>query len=752
MPSFGPRKARTVCVGEAPGVQETIYGRPFIGNSGRLLKEVLRHSGIKNDETFYTNVVLCRPERNSDPSKEAIAACSQRLHNEITGRQPETIVALGNFAAKALLRTSDGIMRLRVGPPKTHEAFPNVQIIPTIHPAAALRAADYFPFIVTDVGKVAYGPRGWSPPEYAVADTGNAAGYIERLVGRDPFTIDIEVAVEKDLSFEHPAKYRLLCVGIADNVGSTVVFPGEILDNLTHRTAIGALLSQARIICHNGKFDIPGIRQFAPGARLWFDTLLAHYCLDERRGIHGLKFISREYLAAPDYAAEIKKYIQRGHGFDNIPSDVLFRYNAYDVALTYQLYRIFRRRLANTGLSVLHEFLVEASNALMQVETEGVMVDVDYLESLDRNFSARLDTQDAQLQQWVANPRSPKQITEALKSFGVTTTSTDVPHLQAIVKSIDKYLSMEASGEARERAIQVKDFITALLTYRKDQKLFGTYIRGVQKRLHKGRIHASYLIHGTTTGRLSCRNPNVQNIPRGSEIRKLFVAANENCFVQADFKQGELRVIATLSGDQYLTSVFAEGRDLLNEIAARFYGPNFTKEQRVKAKNICYGSMYGMEALKLTTYANVSVQEARVFQRELFNLMPSVRLWQETTRSHVLAGNDLVTAFGRRRRYMLITDENRKDIEKECLAFVPQSTLSDICLASLIRLVDLGFSPRLTVHDSILCESRLDRLDETTGALNVILPRIAAERFSNRVPFPVELQIGRSWGEVTEAT
>lgn len=759
VPSSGPEYAPVVCVGEAPGLQESIYGRPFVGKSGKLLKAVLNHAGVQTEKVFYTNTVLCRPPDNSDPPKEAIQACSQRLRDEITGRQPSTIIALGNFASKTLLGTSTGIMQLRVGPPKESPSFPNAQIIPTIHPAAALRASDYFPFIVTDVGKIAYAKREWEPPEYVVATPEDAYKRITELSRRDPLTVDIEVDVEKDLSYEHPSKYRLLCVGVAGEVDPPIVFPRDVLEIDNLRMALGECLSGARIIAHNGKFDIPGLAQLVRGTpnegklRLWFDTMLAHYCLDERGGIHGLKFLAREYLGAPDYSADIKKWIRYGAGFGDIPPDILHRYNAYDVALTRQLFRIFERRLADTGLRELHDFLVEASNALMQVETEGVMVNGGYLEALDRDFSARLAAQDASLQQWVANPRSPKQIMAALKSLGIETASTDVSHLRAIRKEIDKYLELDIDPEVLASAHSTANFIDALLEYRKDQKLHGTYVEGVRKRLHEGRVFSSYLLHGTTTGRLSCRNPNVQNIPRGSAIRKLFIASPGNVFVQADFKQGELRVIAALSGDEYLISVFAEGRDLLSEIAARFYGPHFTKEQRVKAKNITYGSMYAGGAHKLSEYTNGSPKEVNEFQRELWNLMPKVRQWQLNTQAHVLAGNDLATAFGRRRRYMLITDENRKDIEKECLAYVPQSTLSDICLSSLLHIVESPntcdwIKPRITVHDSILVECNESMVEATKGVLSSVLPMVAQQRFTDRIPFPVDLQTGRSWGEL----
>ena len=491
VPSYGPVTAPVVCVGEAPGLQESIYGRPFVGKSGKLLKAVLSHAGVQTENVFYTNTVLCRPPDNSDPPKEAIQACSRRLHNEIAGRQPSTIIALGNFAAKTLLQTSTGIMQLRVGPPKTSPNFPSARIIPTIHPAAALRASDYFPFIVTDLGKIAYNGQEWEPPEYVVATPDDAIQRINELARCNTITVDIEVDVEKDLSYEHPSKYRLLCVGAAGELGTPVVFPREVLERRDYRIALGEALAQSRIIAHNGKFDIPGLRQLLEGSprtgrrlTLWFDTMLAHYCMDERGGIHGLKFLAREILGAPDYSADIKKWIRFGAGFGEIPPDILHRYNAYDVALTRDLYRIFERRLNDTGLRELHDFLVYASNALMQVETDGVAVDLEYLETLDRDFSASLAAQDAQLQQWVANPRSPKQIIAALANLGVTTASSDVSHLRSIRKEIDEYMGLDIDSEVLASAKSVANFIDALLAYRKDQKLHGTYVGGIRKRLH----------------------------------------------------------------------------------------------------------------------------------------------------------------------------------------------------------------------------------------------------------------------------
>jgi uracil-DNA glycosylase family 4 len=741
VPTTGPPDAKIAAIGEGPGLQEVVYKRPFVGNSGKLLKSVLKHAGIDPErDVWYSNTVLCRPPDNETPTRDAIRCCSGRLEIEMHERAPQKVLALGGTAAKALLNTQTGIMALRPGPPRPLAAY-NCEIIPTVHPAACLRSGDYFPFLVTDIGKINFEPSSWTLPRYLVPYSERTALFAIRWLSKfNELSVDIEVAVEKDLAFEHPSKYSILCIGIAPSESAAIVLPSSVLWFQTVIQALRGLLKKSKIIAQNGKFDIPGLSRIG-NFELWFDTMLAHYCLDERGGIHGLKVMSREYLGAPDYAARIKQYTKGNGDFSNIPRDLLHEYNAYDATLTFGLYRIFERQLHHSSLSSLHAFLVQASNALIQVETEGVLVNEDYLRELDRDYQDRLSAQESALQKWVQNPRSPLQIRSALAQLGIETASTDVSHLQAILQSMGQY-------EGSTEAAAVSEFVSAILKYRKDQKTFGTYIKGITKRLYNGRVYPTYLLHGTTTGRLSCRNPNLQNIPRGSAIRRLFIASPENSLVQADYKQGELRVIACLSREQFLADIFNEKRDLLSEIARRFYGPNFTKEQRVRAKNLAYGSCYGAEPLRLTAYEGVTLQEAAKFQYEFFEFMPNVRRWQVDTREQVLKGNDLITAFGRHRRYTLITRENKKDILNECLAFVPQSTLSDICLSSLIRLVHEGFHPRITVHDSIVVECHNSQVAHTSEALSQILPQVAKETFDDYVPFPVDVKAGRSWGDL----
>jgi len=364
VPSTGPTGAELAFVGIAPGFQETFTGEPFTGPSGRLLDEILKRYNIAREEVFLTNVVWCHPDRNVDPPKEAIEACRPRLTEEI--QNSKTIVALGGIASKAILGTNEGILKTRVGPPKHSERFPNAKVIPTVHPAAALRSSDYFPFIVTDLAKIRQGPKVWTEPTYNVPENDQEAiQWIEKLTDYEPLSIDIEVAVEKDIAYERPEKYQILCVGIGYSSQEAVVFPGAILEDEAVKQAFANLLGSTKLIAQNGKFDIPALRaQFGP-CKLWFDTMLSHYALDERGGIHGLKAMAREYLEAPNYSLEIKQYTGRGHDFGSIPSDILYKYNAYDCVITYALYELFAPRLVDEGLLTLHDFFLPAPNSDM---------------------------------------------------------------------------------------------------------------------------------------------------------------------------------------------------------------------------------------------------------------------------------------------------------------------------------------------------------------------------------------------------
>lgn len=752
----GPTDAKTVIVGEAPGRDECKTGKPFTGPSGRLLDRVLTHHGLDRDSIRFTNVVACHPrfvsgQKPTAPPKEVVSACQPRLQSELRDR--ESIICLGNTAKEAILETREPITRVRQGPPRTSPNYPNSSIIATIHPAACLRSSDNFPSLVRDLGKLksAKAYINWEPPIYKVYDdVPSASAVVDELLNshRGYVTLDIEVGVEKDTSFTHPDS--LLCVGIgfAPNraivIGENALHSQEVLDKLGH------LLSAKEVICQNGKFDIQVLMRLAIVTRpnLWADTMLASYCLDERPGHHSLEGLSSEILGAPAWKAELKPHLGKGKkkNYANVPRPILYRYNAYDTACTYNLWHEhFEKDLEKKGLRSLHDFLVEASNELIYLELEGVAIDEKYLEVIDDEYINLLGILEEGLKGWVDNPRSSQQVLGAAKGMRLPVkSSVDAPTLRAILD--------------RDINVEQREFITKVLEYRREQKLHGTYIKGTRNRLLDGRLYPTFLLHGTVTGRLSCRNPNLQNIPRGSTIKKLFIPQAGNILLQADYKQAEWRAIACLAQDSYLQGALGDpNRDIHGEVARQFFGPNFTKDQRVMAKTFVFGVAYGRGAEAISKAFKVSVYEAERFIKEFFDMVPDVVQWRKDVHEMLFkGGQSLQTPFGRRRRFWLVTRENKHDIEKEALAFLPQSIASDLTLSSLVRMrrtFGTGASApkiRITVHDSILVEAPKEHKEDVAQEMKFIMENTAADVFSDYVRFPVDIEAGNSWGNLKE--
>ena len=746
VPSDGPEHADVILVGEAPGLNETRTGKPFTGKSGQLLNMLLQHSGLEREEVFITNVCLCRPRSNANPPKQAIRSCKDRLDSEIVDREPKTIVSLGNFASRAILGTSTGITKLRVGPPKDSYRFPGVRVVATYHPAASLYNQAVFPDIVTDFGKikgVGNVSANWVQPNFKVFDDpSEACAALNELLHRDDLdrvAIDIEVGIEKDISFAHPDRYRLLCVGLSYSNETAIVIGERACDSEDVLDVLGRILEVKKLVAQNGKFDLQGLWKIGHG-RLFFDTMLAHYALDERRGIHSLGQMGIEYLGAPSWKDEIDRYLGPSKNYADIPRESLYKYNAYDVVVTFRLMTLFEKQLEEAKLTGVHDFLVRSSDTLMHMERNGIQVDLDYLIDLEDEYKIRLAALERELLEWVDNPRSPKQVKEALQALGVRTDTTNVE----VLTSLQERSSFHSDSS-------LHDFVSYMLTYRKEHKLYGTYIKGTRTRVYNGRIYPSFLLHGTVTGRLSSRNPNIQNVPRGSIIRRLYVSGPGKIFVQADFKQAELRVVCGLSQDTYLHDVFADvTRDIHGEVATRFYGPNWTKEQRVRAKAIVFGIIYGREAYSLAAEYHMSGNEAQNYINQFFRLIPNVVEWIDNLEKQVLEGHDLVSPFGRHRRFWLITNMNRKSILKEARAFLPQSTASDLTLESANRLAEQGYSEylRFPVHDSLVLEVPEDEVQEVIQATRNTMEEVGHELFDGYVEFPVDVSTGTNWGDL----
>jgi DNA polymerase-1 len=479
--------------------------------------------------------------------------------------------------------------------------------------------------------------------------------------------------------------------------------------------------------------------------------MLAHYCLDERPGNHGLKYLAVELLGAPEYDRELSQYLGPGKNYADIPRPVLYRYNAYDVDCTWDLHEIFIQELERTCLRRLHDFLCAASDELMFLELNGIKFDLKHNEVLTESYVKVLGKMEEALDALVSkdydkkggiNPRSPKQLKEFFSDNHLRVPDTTANTLAQLLTTLDPESPLGA-------------FVRQLLEHRRGAKRYGTYVKGLRKRVYKGRIFTTYLLHGSTSGRLASRNPNLQNIVSDKDIQRQFrVSRDGNVFVQADYKQAEGRVIATVAQEEYLRSIFADPtRDLFNELGMKLYRKdNLTRDERVRVKAYFYGLGYGREPYSIAQEYGWSVAEATRDVAAFKRLIPNVVLWQESVQRRILAGQDLRTTFGRRRRFMLITRENRNDVLKEGLSFIPQSTASDICLRALIgvrpRLAGLGHL-RLTIYDSLTAECAEEDLETVATILREEMIASGAQ-WTDYVPFEVDFKVGESWGDLQE--
>lgn len=761
-------RAQYAIVGEAPGFNEAIKGEPFIGESGKLLNSLLEFHGIQRRNLLLTNACLCRPPDNANPTPQSLRSCRKRLIAELERADPERVLSCGAPASDTIFRSVQPITRRRVGGPRPNpEGF---SVVPTVHPAYCLRNGDAIEFLERDMGKLYRDMPPWSPPEYVVADDEELAlTWIDVLSqpspigkyinGKRVLVFDIECGIDKDNDYDHPDRYAMLCIGVCYAKGRVVVFGERVMSNKRVLEALAKLLKNCLLVGHNAKFDAAGVYPLMGELLIWFDTMLAHYSTDERPGTHALGQLGPEILGTPDWKHEIDKFLGTGKNYDAIPRPQLYKYNAYDDAVTWDLMEYFLAELERHNLRGLHDFLVDAANELKFPELNGITINLPRNAELSNEYLAALGELREQIDEVVQdtsdkasqkdydpkfgglNPNSPKQIKQYLHDHKIMVVSTDKDTLEALQKRTNALTN-------------VGRFLSLLLENRLKAKRHGTYVKGIRNRVYRGRVYTSYLLHGTTSGRLASRNPNLQNVVRDPAIKSQFsVSKQGNLFVAADYQQAEGRVICTVAEDEYLASIFRNpDRDLFDELGSGLHPgqTSFTKDQRVRTKAFFYGLGYGRQAFSIAQEYELPLEEVERDLTKFFRLMPGVVAWQEHIRQTVLSGKDLITDFGRHRRFRLITKQNRQDVLNEALSFIPQSTASDICLRAFIRLrrrLRGKAFIRLLIHDSITAECKEEHAEEVGAIIREEMIR-SAEEWTTYVPFDVDLSYGKNWGEL----
>jgi DNA polymerase-1 len=486
-----------------------------------------------------------------------------------------------------------------------------------------------------------------------------------------------------------------------------------------------------------------------------FDTMLAHYILDEEKGTHDLERLAAVYTSMPAW----KK------SFNLLDADRLASYLCKDVDATFRIRRVLEPQLSPIQRWLLDELLMPISTILMDAEYRGVRVDWENLKNLDGYLAARITEEESAIAQDQAvrafeiqrnarfNPAAPHQVADLFENF---------LHLRCTKRtdsgrfSVDKDV-LEAHGE--------NPTVGHISTLRRLEKLHSTYCLGFLEKVGQdGRIHTSYKVHGTVTGRPASENPNLNNLPRestaarvledGSAVKAVFAASYGCCLIEADYSQMELRIMASLSGDSTLIEIFRRGLDAHAATASKTYGvpiENVTKAQREVAKTINFGVIYGMSRKTLIerfVAAGNTEEAANNFYSLHRMTFPGVWDFMDDQERQIRRCGFQETPFGRRRRYSDVTSH----AIRQAYNFKIQSWASDFALVAAIRasrlLPEMGLGAKLlmTVYDSLVYDVPLDQFWQTASALKSIMEGI--EHPLLVVPLVADMKVGLNWGRM----
>jgi DNA polymerase-1 len=504
------------------------------------------------------------------------------------------------------------------------------------------------------------------------------------------------------------------------------------------------------VAAHNAKYDYQVARRWGTGrwqCRIW-DTMVAAWLLDPNRASYSLDSLAGEYLKYSPVAFD--DVVPKGKTFDAVPLDAACRYSAEDADLTARMKAYLEARLQKAE-ALFSNLEMPLLPILAEMETEGIMIESATLQEYGRELAGELEKLQADTFQLVGhefNLGSPKQLQEVLfverglKPGRKTKTgySTDVDVLEELAAA---------------------DPVPALLLrHRTLAKLKSTYIDTLTGLADEaGRVHTHFIQTGTATGRLSSRDPNLQNIPvreeSGRRIRNAFVSAPGRLFISADYSQIELVVLAHLSGDPSLCDAFRSGRDVHARTAALIFGIDegeVRPEQRRIAKTINFGVMYGMSAFRLAGELGTSRHEAAAFIEAYFKTYSGVKSYIDSLIAETERTGYASTLFGRRRYIPYINSRNKTEktaADRVAVNTPIQGTAADIVKTAMIA-VDRALRERgspakmlLQVHDELILECP----EGETEAAAALVKAEMEKAVTLSVPLRVSVETGRSWGD-----
>lgn len=517
---------------------------------------------------------------------------------------------------------------------------------------------------------------------------------------------------------------------------------------------------------HNAAYDkVVMARYGIDVSPVTFDTMIGEWLRDPASKFLGLKNLSMHELGV--YMTPISELIGTGKGqktMAQVPIEQAAPYAAADAAITHRLIKPLKEDLANNDLTELCDALeIPLIPVIADMERMGVALDTAFLSEMSTQLAEKLAALEEEIfglsgGYGTFNVSSPKQLNDVL--FG----KLGLP-VEGLKKTTHGY-STNVTTLEKLKADTGHPIILAILEHRELTKLKGTYVDALPQLInpHTGRVHTSYNQTGTSTGRVSSTNPNLQNIPirteLGREVRKAFVAPSGSLLLAVDYSQIELRVLAHISQDTTLLAAFAEGQDIHAATAATVYGialDDVTYEQRSFAKRVNFGLIYGMGAFRLARDSDLTLAEADAFIKTYFERLPGVEQYIANTKAKAAQDGYLTTLFGRKRFFHALKGSGRgvnrqvKQAEERAAINMPiQGTAADIMKRAMIDLhkelarSDLDAKMMLQVHDELVLEVAASDLDKTRD----LVVQVMENAYKLDAPLKANAQIGPNWKEM----
>jgi DNA polymerase I len=490
------------------------------------------------------------------------------------------------------------------------------------------------------------------------------------------------------------------------------------------------------------------------------DAQLMSYALDAGRNAHGLDALAERWLGHANMThGELTGSGKGKLSFDQVAIDRATVYSAEDADVILRLWRVLKPRLVAERMTSVYETLERPLiSVLARMERRGISIDRNVLSRLSGEFAQTAARVEAELQEIAGEPinvGSPKQIGDII--FG----KMGLPG-----GSKTKTGAWSTSAQILdELAEQGHEFPKKILEWRQVSKLKSTYTDALPTYVHPQthRVHTTYALAATTTGRLSSNEPNLQNIPirteDGRKIRRAFIASPGHKLVSADYSQIELRLLAEIADIPVLKQAFRDGLDIHAMTASEMFGvpiKNMPGEVRRRAKAINFGIIYGISAFGLANQLGIAREEASAYIKKYFERFPGIRAYMDETRDFCRTHGYVKTLFGRKCHYPDIKASNgsvRSFNERAAINARLQGTAADIIRRAMIRMEDalaekkLSAQMLLQVHDELIFEVPDEEVAATLPVVQHTMQDAPFPAVLLSVPLHVDARAADNWDE-----